>query len=347
MAETQGGRVDPWVGYWLTTLCVCVVAMILVGGATRLTDSGLSITEWRLDKGLTPPLSEARWDEEFALYQQTTEYRQQNRGMSLGEFQRIYWWEWGHRFLGKVTGLAFILPFIAFCISGRLRGRFWPVLALGLAIGVQGAVGWWMVKSGLAGRLDVSPIRLATHLALAFLILGYALWLTLGAFSWPRKASTTGVSRRIAFGFLALLFVQIVFGALMAGADGGPAYADWPTIGGHWIPNGYAALDPFWRNVFENHATQHLHHRTLGYVVAVAALALAWPGARKATGSARTAMLALGGVALAQAALGIAVVLTATPLSLSLVHQSGAVVLWLCGVTVLWYSYTGNKIPAY
>ena len=165
---------------WLGAVAALVFAMVLVGGATRLTDSGLSITEWDLGKGLTPPLGAERWPKEFALYRRTTEYQLQNRGMSLAEFQYIYWWEWAHRFLGKMIGVVFALPFAVFWATGRLKRRFWPVLGLFAMGGLQGAIGWWMVTSGLFGRVDVSPVRLAIHLGMAFAILGYTLWLLFG-----------------------------------------------------------------------------------------------------------------------------------------------------------------------
>jgi cytochrome c oxidase assembly protein subunit 15 len=326
---------DIWVGAWLIVVCALVFAMVMVGGATRLTDSGLSITEWDFVKGVTPPLSAARWSEEFALYQRTTEYQLQNHGMALGEFQRIYWWEWSHRFLGKMIGLVFAAPFFVFWAMGRLRGRFWPVLALFALGGLQGGVGWWMVTSGLFSSLDVSPIRLAIHLALAFVIMALALWLALGAFCWPLAPSRLGAPRSLITTFLAALFVQIIFGALLAGADGGAAYADWPTIGGDWLPRSYAALEPFWRNFTENHAAQHLHHRTLGYIVAALAVTIAMFALRRGAGAGRGAGLALGGLALAQAGLGVATVLNAAPLDLSLIHQAGAAALWLCGFAAL------------
>ena len=212
---------DRAVAIWLAVLCAFVVAMILVGGATRLTDSGLSITQWDLTKGLTPPLTGARWAEEFSLYQRTTEYQVQNRGMSMAEFQGIYWWEWSHRFLGKMIGLVFALPFFSFLALGRLRGRVLPVLGLGLLGGLQGAVGWWMVTSGLFSGLDVSPIRLAIHLGLAFLILGFGAHLALDFSGARREAGALGASPYLALGFCALLFCQILAGALTAGTDFG------------------------------------------------------------------------------------------------------------------------------
>ncbi|MEZ6021902.1 MAG: COX15/CtaA family protein [Hyphomonadaceae bacterium] len=181
---------ERWVGAWLLVVCAFVVAMILVGGATRLTDSGLSITEWDLGKGLTPPLTDARWAEEFALYQRTMEYQTQNNGMSLEEFRSIYWWEWAHRFLGKMLGLVFAVPALIFLFLGRLRGRFRVTLLLFALGAAQGAIGWWMVTSGLFDRLDVSPLRLAVHLGMALTILAIALYTALGALGCAQRAGS-------------------------------------------------------------------------------------------------------------------------------------------------------------
>lgn len=320
---------DLWVGVWLVVIALFVFAMILVGGATRLTDSGLSITEWDLAKGLTPPLSDARWAEEFALYQRTTEYQLQNRGMSLAEFQSIYWWEWGHRFLGKMIGVIFALPFFFFLITGRLKGRFWPVLGLFALGALQGAIGWWMVTSGLWSGLDVSPLRLAVHLGMAFLIIAIAMWLALDAFGWPAQRGALGAPAWTAFALAALIFVQVIFGAILAGADGGPAYADWPLIGGQVWPQG-----AFEGALTQNHATQHLLHRTTGYVVALAALALAFTAWRKGEGAARDLAVRVGAIALFQAGLGVVTVLTGAHFWLSLLHQATAAFLWLVAVAV-------------
>jgi cytochrome c oxidase assembly protein subunit 15 len=323
---------EPWVGGWLIVICALVLAMILVGGATRLTDSGLSITEWNLEKGLMPPLTEERWAEEFALYQRTMEYQAQNNGMSLEEFRHIYWWEWGHRFLGKMIGVAFALPALFFLVTGRLRGRFRVTLLLFALGGLQGAIGWWMVTSGLFDRLDVSPVRLAIHLGMAFVILALALWVALGAFAWPAKSSRLGAPRWAPFVLMGLVFVQVMFGALLAGSDGGAAYADWPKIGGEWIPSTAFGLEHWWANFTEDHATQHLLHRTTGYLAAFCALALALAALVRGQGAARWAMLAAGVLALLQAALGVHTVLAASPLSLSLLHQAGAAMLWAAAV---------------
>lgn len=323
---------EPWVGSWLLIVCALVLTMILVGGATRLTDSGLSITEWDLFKGLTPPLNDARWAEEFALYQRTMEYQAQNNGMTIAEFKHIYWWEWGHRFLGKMIGVVYALPFFFFLFTGRLRGRFRLTILLFALGGLQGAIGWWMVTSGLFDRLDVSPFRLAIHLAMAFVILALGLWVALGAFAWPKQSSKLGLPRWTPFVLMALVFVQIMFGALLAGSDGGPAYADWPEIGGEWVPSSAFGLEPLWHNFTEDHATQHLLHRTTGYVVGSFALLMALVALIRGQGAARWAALAVGLAALFQVALGIHTVLTVSPFWPSLLHQLGAAILWMAAL---------------
>ena len=323
---------EPWVGAWLLIVCALVLTMILVGGATRLTDSGLSITEWDLFKGLTPPLNDARWVEEFALYQRTMEYQAQNNGMTIDEFKNIYWWEWGHRFLGKMIGVVYALPFFFFLFTGRLRGRFRLTILLFALGGLQGAIGWWMVTSGLFDRLDVSPFRLAIHLAMAFVILALGLWVALGAFAWPKQSSKLGLPRWTPFVLMALVFVQLMFGALLAGSDGGPAYADWPKIGGEWIPSTAFGLEPLWHNFTEDHATQHLLHRSMGYFVGVFALLIALVGLIRGQGAARWAALAVGVVALGQVALGIHTVLLVSPFWPSLLHQLGAAILWMAAL---------------
>jgi cytochrome c oxidase assembly protein subunit 15 len=319
---------EKWVGVWLIVVAVLVTAMILVGGATRLTDSGLSITEWDLGKGLTPPIGDARWSEEFRLYQQTMEYQSQNHGMSLSEFRHIYWWEWSHRFLGKMLGVVFALPALFFLLTGRLRGRFRVTALMFVLGGLQGAIGWWMVTSGLFDRLDVSPVRLAIHLGLALVILALTLWVAIGAFGTPREGSRLGAPGWTPLLLMAFVFTQAMLGALMAGADGGAAYADWPRIGGEWIPSSAFMLEPWWRNFSEDHASQQLLHRSFGYVVALAALALAALALLRGQGLARIAGVTVGAVALVQVGLGVLTVLAASPLSLSLMHQAGAVALW-------------------
>jgi cytochrome c oxidase assembly protein subunit 15 len=323
---------ERWVGIWLLVVCALVFVMVLVGGATRLTDSGLSITEWDLGKGLTPPATAERWAEEFALYQRTMEYQTQNQGMTLQEFRSIYWWEWAHRFLGKVIGVVFALPALFFFFTGRLRGRFRVTLTLFALGAAQGAIGWWMVTSGLFDRLDVSPVRLAIHLAMAFVILALGLWVALGALGWPRNPGKLGAPRWAPVLLVVLIFTQVMFGALLAGSDGGRAYADWPMIGGEWIPSSAFGLENWWANFTEDHATQHLLHRSTGYLVAFVSLIIGLIALGFGNGAARWAGVAVGGLALAQAALGIQTVISVSPVGLSLLHQAGAAILWISAV---------------
>lgn len=330
---------DRAVGGWLALVCALLVGMILLGGATRLTDSGLSITEWQPVSGVIPPLSNAAWESAFRKYQATAEFRLQYSTMSLAQFKVIFFWEWAHRFLGRAIGLIFALPFFAFWAMGRLRGWVWSglgVLALG---GLQGAVGWWMVQSGLSARLDVAPYRLAVHLGLAFVILGLCVVLALRVLDWPREKAGSkacvGVGRWAWAGFIGLLFLQILAGAAVAGSDAGRAYTDWPQIGGAWIPPGYGRFDPFWPTLFENHAVVQFHHRMLGYCVAAAALVLGGFAWRRGSGAGRWLGVGLAAAVLGQVVLGIFTVLYAAPLGLSLTHQAGAIALWVLAMAGL------------
>lgn len=330
---------DRGVGMWLLGICGLLVGMILLGGATRLTDSGLSITEWQPVTGALPPLSAADWQSAFRKYQTTAEFRLQNSGMSLEEFKGIFLWEWAHRLVGRAIGLVFALPFLVFWALGRLRGRVLACLGvLGLG-GAQGALGWWMVQSGLSARLDVAPMRLAMHLGLAFIILGCCALLALQALGWPRRQGALGLPRLWVIGFVLLLFLQILAGAAMAGSDAGRAYTDWPRIGGAWIPPGYGHFQPFWPSLLENHAIVQFHHRMLGYCVALAGLALGLLAWRRGAGAGRALGLLLALGVLAQMLLGIITLVHAAPLGLSLAHQGGAIALWLlalAGLRIAW-----------
>ena len=326
--STKNARRDPWVGAWLLVIAACVFAMVMVGGATRLTESGLSITEWKPISGALPPMNAVDWERVFAQYRDTTQYQTLNRGMTLPEFQNIFWWEWSHRLLGRAIGIVFALPLIVFWVRGRLKGRLLPTLILFALGGLQGFVGWLMVQSGLSGRTEVNPAWLAAHLAVAFIIMALSISLALDAFGWPRTESKLGAPRWAPAALMALIFVQVMFGALLAGARGGAAYPDWPTIGHEWIPSSAYSLEPFLRNFTDNHATQHLMHRTTGYLVALSAMAIAVLALMRGTGAARAAGMAVGVGALCQAALGIETILLLDPLALALAHQAGAAILW-------------------
>jgi heme a synthase len=319
---------------WLKTLFVLVVVMIAVGGLTRLTDSGLSITEWAPVTGAIPPLSAEDWQAEFDLYRQIPEYRLQNRGMSLEEFKVIYWWEWGHRQLGRFIGLVWAVGFVALLATRSLPpGWTGRALLLGALGGAQGAIGWWMVSSGLEeGMLDVASYRLAVHLGLAFLILALIAWyvLKLGRPEAELIAARREGDRRLkgmATGVLHLSFVQILIGALVAGIDAGRNYPDWPLMAGGFTPPAMWAIEPWWRNLFENDGTVQFMHRMVGYLLLVVAL-VAWSaGRRSARTATRGAFNAMMAMMVLQIALGIVTVLYSAPWYFAIAHQFGAVVL--------------------
>jgi len=331
------GRPDArrWVRLWLVALFALVVVMVLVGGLTRLTDSGLSITEWNLVTGTIPPMNAADWQSEFDLYRRSPQYELMNQGMTLSDFQYIYWWEWSHRLLGRVIGSVFILGFLGFLAARRLPSGWVPrLLALGLLIGLQGVVGWWMVSSGLEdGMVSVASYRLATHLGLAFAILGLLTWdiLLLSRRETELLTARRQAERRLfggGTGLMHLLFLQIILGALVAGIDAGRAYPTWPDMAGGFLPPEPLSLEPVWRNFFENPGLVQFIHRMTGYAVAILAVVV-WLRARRSPHSAsrRTFHLILGAVAL-QVLLGIAAVLSMAQLHVAITHQAGAILLW-------------------
>lgn len=305
------------VAVWLFAMCALLFLIVVVGGLTRLTDSGLSITEWKPVTGALPPLSAAAWDAEFEKYRQIPEYQLVNKGMSLAEFKRIYWWEWGHRVLGRLIGVAFLVPFLWFWATGRIARPLVPKLALMFVLGgLQGALGWYMVVSGLSGRVDVSQYRLAAHLGLAIVIYIYMFWIALDL--WRRPAAA--ISRPV-LGLVALIFLQILIGAFVAGLDAGLAYNTWPLMDGAVIPGQLFVQSPWWINLFENPKAVQWLHRMMAYAVV---LAVVWHWVRmRRTPSHASATLLLAAV-LAQTALGIWTLLAAVPIWLGAAHQAGA-----------------------
>ena len=325
---------------WLFAVAALVFVMVSVGGATRLTGSGLSITEWRPIMGVVPPLSDAAWQEALEKYRQIPQYRHVNKGMSLEAFKRIFWWEWTHRFLARFVGVAFLLPFLYFLATGRIARALVPRLAGLFALGgLQGAIGWYMVASGLAGRTDVSQYRLALHLSLAVVIFAGLLWtaLSLG----PREAGRQAVPpfhRRGAVWIVGLVFLQIVAGAFVAGLKAGNDYNTWPLMDGRFIPQGLGVMSPWWANLFENATTVQFNHRMVAYVLTAVALWHVWSVlSRTDVRLVRASGLAVGGAVLAQVALGIWTLLAQVPLSLGLAHQAGAVTVF--GLA-LWHLHT-------
>jgi cytochrome c oxidase assembly protein subunit 15 len=309
--------------------------MIVVGGLTRLTDSGLSITEWQPIAGALPPTDAAAWQAEFEKYQASPQYAALNRGMTLGEFQRIYWWEWGHRQLGRAIGAVWAAGFLWFWLRRRMPPGWAPrLLGLGVLGGLQGAIGWWMVRSGLAeGMTSVASYRLAIHLGLAFLILGLIAWymLRLGRpeaeLLQARRQRNAGL---IAWGtaLVAVAFAQVLLGALVAGIDAGRNYTDWPLMGGEVFPSTAFNLVPFWTNFIENPGLVQFNHRILGYLLLLLGVA-AWLRSRSsALGHIRGAFAAMMLMLAVQVALGIVTVMQGAPLQLAILHQLGAIALF-------------------
>ncbi|MDP4823455.1 MAG: COX15/CtaA family protein [Aestuariivirgaceae bacterium] len=317
----------PMVRLWLYAMAALVFCMVIVGGATRLTDSGLSITEWKPLLGAIPPLTEAAWLEAFAKYKAIPEYQLVNKGMSLAEFEFIYWWEWGHRFLGRIIGLAFLLPFLFFLMTGRIERAQVPRLVMLFILGgLQGALGWYMVMSGLTERVDVSQYRLAAHLTLATLIFAAIFWTALGI-GRERPRVFAAIPRR-AMVLLVLLFIQIALGGFVAGLDAGMGYNTWPLMDGQFIPAGLMIMEPAWRNLFENAMTVQFTHRMTAYFVVFAVMAHWWisPLRRRGDTAARLALQGLVLAVLAQAAFGVWTLLAMVPIHLGLIHQGGALV---------------------
>ncbi len=320
---------------WLLAVAGLVFLMVVVGGATRLTESGLSIVEWKPVTGVLPPLSSAEWQAEFEHYQAIPQYRIVNHGMRLDEFKTIFWWEWAHRLLGRLIGVAFLLPLLWFLWRGwvdpQLRARLWLIFGLGA---LQGVVGWWMVASGLAERTEVSQYRLATHLLLACLILVATLWTATRLAPAPRIAVPARL--RITAGVIVgLALVQIYFGALLAGLRGGLVYNTWPLIDGVFVPRLADLLSdtPAWRNPFENLLTVQFDHRMAAYLLWLLAAWHALDALRHGGGRVLAGALALAAAVTVQVVLGVLTLVYAVPLAAALVHQANAVlVLMLAAV---------------
>lgn len=346
----QGGMIDARpkgarraIRLWLMVIFALVMAMIAVGGLTRLTDSGLSITEWRPLTGALPPMSEAAWAAEFDKYREIPEYQLQNKGMSLEEFKFIYWWEWGHRQLGRVIGLVWALGFVGFLALKKIPpGWTGRLLGLGALGGLQGAIGWWMVSSGLEGTmLDVASYRLATHLGLAFVILGLIAWYV---FLLGRSEAELLQARRareaklfsLSTGLMHFAFLQILLGALVAGIDAGRAFPTWPDMNGQffpadafYVPDGQGGSLPVWHAFFENPGLVQFMHRMAGYLLFAFGVVAWLRGRRSAHASTRFAFNAVMAMMLVQVVLGIVTALTAAHLHVALAHQVGAVLLWV------------------
>jgi cytochrome c oxidase assembly protein subunit 15 len=321
---------------WLYSIAILVLAMVVVGGATRLTESGLSITEWEPIHGVIPPLNDTQWQDEFAKYQLIPEFQELRPDMTLSEFKGIFWWEWGHRLLGRLIGFAFAIPFLWFWFTGRIERSLWPRL-IGIFIlgGIQGGIGWWMVASGLSDRTDVSQYRLAIHLVTASLIFAYTIWVARGLRpARPAEQYPPPGIRRFANVLIVLVFLQLYFGALVAGLNAGFSYNDWPTMGDTFVPSTVFEQTPWWRNFFENIVTVQFQHRMLAYLIAILIAVHAFILARRMPAS-RTAFSSYRLVAIVavQILLGVLTLVNVVPLDLALTHQFVAFVL-LAGVLI-------------
>ncbi|GGY52807.1 heme A synthase [Parvularcula lutaonensis] len=317
-----------------------IALMVIVGGATRLTDSGLSITQWNLVMGTLPPLNAEQWEEAFALYRQIPEYERVNAGMSLEEFKFIFWWEWGHRNLGRFIGLAFLVPMIVFWVQGRVKGALrWRLPGLFFLICLQGAIGWYMVSSGLSERVDVSQYRLALHLSTALLLFSLVVWQAI-ALVKPRGFAAVPdpwLAKSAVF-LLVIASLQIILGAFVAGLRAGVAYNSWPLMDGRFFPAGYFGADARFLDLFERIEAVQFNHRIGAYFVLAAAGVFVWRALR----SGRRAMaLLVGGTVALQVLLGIWTIVAAVPLWLGLAHQAGALLV-LASVNYAVYGLTGS-----
>jgi cytochrome c oxidase assembly protein subunit 15 len=337
------------VSLWLWLVAALVFAMIVVGGATRLTESGLSITEWQPILGAIPPLNESDWMAAFEKYKQIPQYAAIHDGMSLEDFKFIYYWEWSHRLLGRAIGFVFALPFLYFWWAGKLtRGtgmKFLGILALG---GIQGAIGWYMVSSGLSDRIEVSQYRLALHLTTAFMILGLLVWVALE--EWPTHARITGevatpLIKRMATIIVTAVLIQVVLGAFVAGLRAGYIYNTWPSMDGQFVPSDYW-IKPAYLSFFESHAAAQFNHRMMAYLVAALSFFQIWLISRMPIDDRiRLTSQWLGAVIILQIALGIATLLMHVRLDLALSHQAGGALVFVMAVVHLHATRRAGIIP--
>ncbi|HET9580874.1 MAG TPA: COX15/CtaA family protein [Usitatibacter sp.] len=318
---------------WLLACCALVFAMVVVGGITRLTHSGLSIVEWQPLVGALPPLDESQWEATFAKYRETPEFRLRNHDMTLEGFKGIFWWEYFHRLLGRLVGVVFFVPFAWFLVRGRIRGPLaWKLAAIFVLGGLQGALGWYMVKSGLVDDPRVSPLRLAAHLGMACLIFALMLWTALDLLA-PAREGRPAPARGLGTALVAIVFAMVLSGALVAGIRAGYAYNTWPLMNGQWIPAEILLIEPWWDNFVFNMATVQFDHRAIAYVI-VALTVVTWLRVRHAAADARArvwahAMLLAVSV---QVCLGIATLLARVPVPLAALHQAGAVIVFTCAI---------------
>jgi cytochrome c oxidase assembly protein subunit 15 len=341
--KTGADRMRP-VRLWLYVIAFLVALMVVIGGATRLTGSGLSITEWKPVTGIVPPLSHSDWQAEFDGYQKIPQYRELNRGMTLSEFKFIYWWEWSHRALGRVIGFVFLVPFFWFLSRGLIdRPLGWKLGGLFVLGGLQGAIGWWMVASGLSVRTDVSQYRLAVHLTTACFIFSAAVAVATSLEVRRAERSTSRI-RAVAAIILALVFVQIFLGAIVAKTNAGLTFNTWPLMDGRFIPplSSLFVMGPWWKNLFENVMTVQFDHRMVAYAIFIIA---AWHAfdARRAAAASRASILFV--FIAGQIVLGIVTLLWVAPFTLALLHQFGAIIVLAAATRHIVVTRDGDGVP--
>lgn len=318
---------------WLVASAICVILTLIVGGVTRLTESGLSITQWQPVSGIIPPLSTTDWSAAFQRYLEIPEAQTVHRGITLAQFKTLFWWEWAHRLIARVAGLVIAVPFFLLLAKRRIPHGLIPrLLALPVLVAAQGALGWYMVSSGLSERTDVSQYRLVAHLGLALVIYVIAAWTASSLHLNAQGARTPDPARRtrwrMAFGLATLTFLTVLSGGFVAGLDAGHVYNTFPLMEGSVIPREYGQLEPAWRNWFENAAAVQFNHRVLAMVV-LASVAWAWARARRSVTGAdeRRAWNLVAITALVQVTVGIATLLLFVPIPIASLHQLGAVAL--------------------
>lgn len=326
------------VAYWLFAVAALVLVMVVVGGATRLTDFGLSITEWKPVTGAIPPLSDQAWNEEFAKYQAIPQFSQVNPDMTVQDFKGIFWWEWVHRLLGRLVGMAFALPFLWFLVRRQIPRRLiWRCVGLFALGGLQGLVGWWMVSSGLTERVSVAPERLMIHLGLALLLFGALIWCGLEAYHGQGRENDRGPWARGGLGLMVLIYIQALLGALVAANDAGLIYNDWPLMAGKVFPEDYAT-GGLWTTLAHSQAAVQFNHRLMGYLIFILVIIFAARASRSRfiQPQVKTLAYTLGGIGVFQVFLGIATLMAVAPLWLSIIHQIVATVLLAVSVAFTW-----------
>lgn len=326
------------VAAWLFAVALVVLAMVMVGGATRLTDSGLSITEWKPVTGILPPLSASTWASEFAKYQATPQYRLVNTGMTLNQFQAIYWWEWSHRFLARMLGFVFAIPFLYFLIRREIPRRLTAHFVAMILVGsLEPIVGWWMVKSGLDSRVSVAPERLTMHLAIALALFSILIWTALEALAGQGREPDKGPWARGGLALTGLIFLQIMLGGLVAGNRAGKIYNDWPLMNGQLFPKDYAG-DNLWDTLAHSLAAVQFNHRVVAYGVFFTVLAFSYTAIRSRLiqPEVRRIAVVLAVLTIFQVCLGVITLMLAAPISLGMMHQATAVMLLGVAVALTW-----------